>query len=71
MSSSQYEEQGVQFKVISPDMYEDVMDFLWTHFFPVAPVSRTRDGNKDESLVSSQLSAAGPSRPSYMCSIVI
>ena len=36
-----YEEQGIQFKVISPDMYEDVMDFLWTHFFPVAPVFRS------------------------------
>ena len=41
MSSSQYEEQGVQFKVISPDMYADVMDFLWTHFFPAAPVCRS------------------------------
>ena len=36
-----FEEQGVQFKVISPDMYEDVMDFLWTHFFPAEPLSRS------------------------------
>ena len=41
MSSSQYEEQGVQFKVISPDMYPDVMDFLWTHFFPAEPLCRS------------------------------
>ena len=41
MSSSQYEEQGVQFKVISPDMYADVMDFLWTHFFPAEPLCRS------------------------------
>ena len=34
-------------------------------------VSRTRDWNEDENLVSSQLSAAGPCRPSYMCSFVI
>ena len=34
-------------------------------------VSRTRDWNEDERLVSSQLSAAGPRRPSYMCPIVI
>ena len=36
-----FEEQGVQFKVISPDMYEDVMNFLWTHFFPAEPLSRS------------------------------
>ena len=39
--SVNYEDLGVQFKVISPDMYEDVMDFLWTHFFPAAPISRS------------------------------
>ena len=36
-----FEEQGVQFKVISPEMYEDVMDFMWTHFFPDEPLSRS------------------------------
>ena len=36
-----FEEQGVRFQVISPDMYEDVMDFLWTHFFPAEPLSRS------------------------------
>ena len=35
------EEGGIQFKVVSPDMYEDVMDFLWTHFFPAEPISRS------------------------------
>ena len=38
---SSFEEQGVQFKVISPDMYEDVMDFLSAHFFPDEPVLRS------------------------------
>ena len=41
MSSSSFEEQGIQFKVITPDMYEDVMDFLWTHLFPSEPISRS------------------------------
>ena len=39
--SLNYEDQGVVFKVISPDMYEEVMDFLWTHFFPAEPISRS------------------------------
>merc|ERR1711874_303921 len=38
---SSFEEQGVKFKVISPDLYEDVMDFMWTHFFPDEPLSRS------------------------------
>ena len=41
MSASVFEEQGIQFKVITPDMYEDVMDFLWTHLFPSEPISRS------------------------------
>ena len=41
MSASVFEEQGIEFKVITPDMYEDVLDFLWTHFFPAEPVSRS------------------------------
>ena len=41
MSSSVFEDQGITFKVISPDMYEDVMDFLWTHLFPSEPISRS------------------------------
>ena len=41
MSASVFEEQGIQFKVISPEMYGDVMDFLWTHFFPDEPITRS------------------------------
>ena len=41
MSASVFEEQGIQFKVISPEMYGDVMDFLWTHLFPAEPISRS------------------------------
>ena len=42
-----FEKQGVQFKVISPDMYEDVLDFLATHFFPAAPVFRSLGVRRD------------------------
>ena len=40
-SASVFEEQGIQFKVISPDMYGDVLDFLWDHFFPEEPLLRS------------------------------
>ena len=36
-----FQEQGVTFKVISPDMHQDVMDFLWAHFFPEEPLTRS------------------------------
>ena len=39
--ASVFEDQGIQFKVITPDMYKDVMDFLWIHLFPAEPVSRS------------------------------
>ena len=38
---STFEDQGIQFKVITPDMHQEVMDFLWTHLFPAEPVSRS------------------------------
>ena len=41
MSASAFEEQGIQFKVISPEMYGDVLDFLWAHFFPEEPLLRS------------------------------
>ena len=41
MSASVFEKQGIEFKVITPEMYKDVMDFLWTHLFPAEPVSRS------------------------------
>ena len=40
-TASVFEDQGIQFKVITPDMYKDVMDFLWIHLFPAEPVSRS------------------------------
>merc|ERR1739848_642989 len=41
MSANVFEEQGIQFKVICPDMYGDVLDFLWDHFFPEEPLLRS------------------------------
>ena len=41
MSASVFEEQGITFKVISPEMYGDVLDFLWDHFFPEEPLLRS------------------------------
>ena len=38
---SSFEEQGITFKVISPDMYGDVLDFLWENFFPEEPLLRS------------------------------
>ena len=40
-SASVFEEQGIQFKVISPEMYGDVLDFLWDNFFPEEPLFRS------------------------------
>ena len=40
-SASVFEEQGIQFKVISPEMYGDVLDFLWENFFPEEPLFRS------------------------------
>ena len=39
--STSYEDQGIVFKVISPEMYKDVMDFIWTNFFPECPLMRS------------------------------
>ena len=39
-SSYEFEKNGVQFKIITEDMYEQVADFMWANFFPDEPVSR-------------------------------
>ena len=41
MTSNVFEDQGIQFKVISPEMYGDVLDFLWENFFPEEPLFRS------------------------------
>ena len=40
-SASVFEDQGIEFKVISPEMYGDVLDFLWDNFFPEEPLFRS------------------------------
>ena len=40
-TASMYEDQGIVFKVITPEMYDDVMDFLWANFFPEEPLMRS------------------------------
>ena len=37
---SEFEKQGVQFKIITEDMYEAIKDFYWKHFIPDEPISR-------------------------------
>lgn len=38
---SEFERQGVTFKIITTDMYPQVADFMWTHFFPDEPIGRS------------------------------
>ena len=38
--NSVFEKQGVQFKIITEDMFQDVKDFMHTHFLPDEPVMR-------------------------------
>ena len=37
---NEFEKQGVEFKIITEDMFEDVKTFMWENFFPDEPVSR-------------------------------
>ena len=37
----QFEDQGIQFKIITEDMMVSVCDFMWEHFFPDEPISRS------------------------------
>jgi len=38
---SEFEKQGVTFKIITADMYEAVKDFYWEHYVPAEPISRS------------------------------
>ena len=40
MSSSSFEDQGVEFKVVTEEMIPDVLDHLNTSFFPDEPIFR-------------------------------
>ena len=40
--NNEFEKQGVLFKIITEDMFEDVKTFMWENFFPDEPVSRSR-----------------------------
>ena len=40
MVENEFEEQGVQFKVITEDMYDATIDFINEHFTPDEPLSR-------------------------------
>jgi hypothetical protein len=36
---NQFEEQGIQFKIITEDMMDSVCDFMWENFFPDEPIA--------------------------------
>ena len=38
--NNEFEKQGVQFKIITEEMYPQVADFMWKNFFPDEPISR-------------------------------
>jgi len=38
---NEFEKQGIQFKIIEPDMFEEVLDFMWEHFMPDEPIGRS------------------------------
>ena len=37
---SEFEKQGVRFKIITEDMYDAAKEFYWKHFIPDEPISR-------------------------------
>ena len=37
---NEFEKQGISFKIITEDMFDDVKDFMWENFFPDEPISR-------------------------------
>ena len=39
---SEFEKQGVEFKIITEEMYEDVKNFYWKHFIPEEPMTRLK-----------------------------
>ena len=38
---NEFERQGIQFKIITADMFPAVIAFMWTNFFPDEPISRS------------------------------
>ena len=40
MSENEFEQQGIKFKIITEDMYEDAIRFINEHFSPDEPISR-------------------------------
>ena len=36
-----FQKQGIEFKIIDEKMIPQVTDFLWTHFYPHEPISRS------------------------------
>ena len=36
-----FEKQGIQFKIITNDMYLAVLDFMWANFYPDEPINRS------------------------------
>jgi hypothetical protein len=52
---NQFEEQGIEFKIITEDMIESVCDFMWENFFPDEPIARslnvTRNRNIDDGYI--------------------
>ena len=39
--ADKWEEAGVSFRIITPDMFTPVIDFMWQHFYPDEPISRS------------------------------
>jgi len=38
---NEFEKQGIQFKIIEPDMFQEVLEFMWKHFMPDEPIGRS------------------------------
>jgi len=41
MENEEWSNQGIEFKVITKEMADDVKNFLWENFFPDEPISRS------------------------------
>ena len=38
---NEFEKQGIEFKVITEEMFSDVVDFMWKNFYPDEPIFRS------------------------------
>ena len=38
---NEFEKQGIQFKIITAEMFPAVVDFMWKNFFPDEPINRS------------------------------